>query len=193
MREALEKFIKQNVPSSSDEEIHEICSVFEAKQLKKGDFLKSPYTIGKEVAFIVEGTVRIVIYTNEGEETTVQIREKNILITDPFKLLKNNESAPIEVGIECLEAMNVLVCPIDKFDKMLETNLALNILVRQHVAQQLVQVGQQLLQFLTGNATDRYQQIIKEQPNLIKKFPLHFIASMIGVTPTQLSRVRNKK
>jgi ribosomal protein L10 len=47
--------------------------------------------------------------------------------------------------------------------------------------------------FLTGTAKERYQFILENKPELLKKFPLRFIASMIGITPTQLSRVRNKK
>lgn len=189
----LEQFIRQSVPSPKEEEIEEIHAIFKYKKFNKGAFFKTPYTIGREVVFIAQGAIRVVIYSNQGEETTVRIREKDILIADPFKLLKATESAPIEVGIECLEDFDALVCPVEKFSKILENNLTLNIVVRQHLTQQLIQIGQQLLLFLTGNASDRYQQILNNQPNLIKKFPLHFIASMIGITPTQLSRVRNKK
>jgi hypothetical protein len=47
--------------------------------------------------------------------------------------------------------------------------------------------------FLTGTAKERYQRILENNPEMLRKFPLRFIASMIGITPTQLSRVRKKK
>ena len=54
-------------------------------------------------------------------------------------------------------------------------------------------MGKKNLAFLKGTAKDRYQFILENNPSLLKKFPLRLIASIIGITPTQLSRIRNKK
>lgn len=58
--------------------------------------------------------------------------------------------------------------------------------------QMLIMAKRQLL-FLTGTAIERYQFILENNPKLLKKFPLRFIASIIGITPTQLRRIRDKK
>lgn len=76
---------------------------------------------------------------------------------------------------------------------MLETNLALNILVREYQKEQMLEIAETHLLFLTGTAKERYQHILEKNPEMLRKFPLRFIASMIGITPTQLSRVRNRK
>jgi hypothetical protein len=47
--------------------------------------------------------------------------------------------------------------------------------------------------FLNGTAKERYQYLLATNPSLLEKFPLKFVASMIGVTPTQLSRIRKEK
>jgi CRP-like cAMP-binding protein len=191
MKEALKKYIFQQVAAPKEGEIEEILSIFSSKDFQKGEFFKAPFTVGTEVAFLAEGAVRIIIYKENGEEITARIRENNSFLTDPSRL---NTYKPLPIiGIECLDKLTLLVAKIEDFEKLLETNLTLNIIVRKHMTQQLAEMGKQQYLFLTGSAKERYQHIIRNHPNLLKKFPLRFIASMIGITPTQLSRVRNKK
>ena len=47
------------------------------------------------------------------------------------------------------------------------------------------------LQFHT--AEERYAALIKESPNILKRVPLKFIASYLGITPVSLSRIRAGK
>ncbi len=42
------------------------------------------------------------------------------------------------------------------------------------------------------NATERYVLFKKSFPNLEQKIPQYHIASYLGITATQLSRLRNK-
>jgi hypothetical protein len=69
----------------------------------------------------------------------------------------------------------------------------LNIVIRQHLREQIITLGQSHLLFLTGTAKERYKFILENNQELLKNVPLRFIASMIGITPTQLSRIRKKK
>ena len=48
------------------------------------------------------------------------------------------------------------------------------------------------LSLLTETAEQRYLNLFKEQPKLIKEIPLQYIASYIGVTPQALSRIRKR-
>lgn len=38
----------------------------------------------------------------------------------------------------------------------------------------------------------RYEELIKENPEIFKRVPHHYIASYLGITPVSLSRIRNK-
>ena len=40
---------------------------------------------------------------------------------------------------------------------------------------------------------ERYEDLVKNQPNIIKRIPQHYIASYLGITPVSLSRIRNRK
>ncbi len=196
MKEFLKQYLIEQVSSPKEEEIEDILSIFKVKEFRKGDYFKEPFKVGHEIGFLVNGAIRVIIFKENGEEVTARIREKNSFIADPFVLeenfmLKNSEPSPL--GLECLENQSLLVAKVADFQNLLEVNLSLNIVVRKFLSQQMIEMGRQQLLFLTGSAKDRYEFILTQHPNLLKKFPLRFIASMIGITPTQLSRVRNKK
>ena len=190
MKDSLKKYIIEQVHSPKEEEIDEIIGIFQDRQFQKGEFFKKPFTKGHQIAFLPEGAVRVIIYKENGDEITARIRQRNSFLTDPFRL---DGSEPSPLGIECLEKQILLITSIDKFNALLETSLTLNIVVRKHLMEQLLELGKYQYLFLTGTAKERYQFVLKNNSELLKKFPLRFIASMIGITPTQLSRVRKKK
>ena len=64
--------------------------------------------------------------------------------------------------------------------------------MREYITENAVEMGRRHLLFLTGSAKERYLFILENHPNLLKKLPLRLIASLIGITPVQLSRIRNK-
>ena len=40
------------------------------------------------------------------------------------------------------------------------------------------------------NATERYLKLLSKYPDISERIALHHIASHLGITPTQLSRIR---
>jgi CRP-like cAMP-binding protein len=48
------------------------------------------------------------------------------------------------------------------------------------------------LSLLNDSAEERYLKLFSEEPELIHKVPLKYIASYIGVTPQALSRIRSR-
>jgi len=190
MKDDLRKFIIDQVKSPKEEEINEILALFEEKHFRKGDYFVEPFKTGNHLGFLAKGAIRVFLLKENGDEVTARIREDNSFVVDAFRLDGTEQS---QLGIECLEDLSLLVAPVDAVQELLETNLALNIVVRLHIKEQMMVMAQRQLLFLTGTAKERYQFILENNPSLLKKFPLRFIASMIGVTPTQLSRVRNSK
>ena len=48
------------------------------------------------------------------------------------------------------------------------------------------------LDIVLKDAEERYLDFIKYKPGIETRIPLHYIASHLGITPTQLSRIRKK-
>ena len=45
---------------------------------------------------------------------------------------------------------------------------------------------------IIDDATTRYENFIKNNPNIENRIAQHHIANHLGITPTQLSRIRKK-
>ncbi|MEO1434863.1 MAG: hypothetical protein AAFV80_04960 [Bacteroidota bacterium] len=190
MSTSLKSYIQSQVKNPSEAEITEILTHFKEKSFKKGEYFKKPFTVGHYMAFLPKGSVRIMLYKENGDEITAHIRQDQSFLVDPFRL-EGTEPSPL--GIECLEDQTLLVAHVDRIQELLETNLAMNIIVRKHYKAQVAQMVKRQYLFIAGTARERYQFIQEHHPDMLRKFPLRFIASIIGVSPTQLSRIRRKK
>ncbi len=51
---------------------------------------------------------------------------------------------------------------------------------------------QREIDIVMKEASERYLDFSQTYPNIENRVPLHYIASHLGITPTQLSRIRKK-
>lgn len=190
MHSPLETLIRASVKDPLQEEINAIEGIFIKHEFKKGEVFKKDHAISNKLAFIVEGSAREYIINSKGDEITSFIVQKDHFLADLISV-RTKEATPFILRF--LEDSTALVASIKAHRKLLEFNLTYNILIREYMADEVMRYYKRQLLFLTGTAKDRYQFIVDNHPRLLKEIPLKFIATMIGVTPTQLSRIRNKK
>ncbi len=190
MKTQLEQFIRTHTKSPKESEIAAILNIFEERTYSKGSIFKAANTISQEVGFITAGSVRLYMVKENGQEVTGEILQHHSFVTD---LISTRENTRTGLTIQCLEPSSILVAPVAMARELLEINLTFNILIREYIAGRAVELGKKQMLFITGTAKERYQFILQNNPDLLKKFPLRFIASIIGITPTQLSRIRNNK
>jgi CRP-like cAMP-binding protein len=53
--------------------------------------------------------------------------------------------------------------------------------------------SQLFLSQIKDTPRERYEDLINNHPEIIKRVPQHYIASYLGITPISLSRIRNRK
>jgi len=46
--------------------------------------------------------------------------------------------------------------------------------------------------YLRDTPQQRYENLLRDQPQIIQRIPLQYIASYLGITPVSLSRIRNR-
>lgn len=190
MKKQFEDFIYQRVKKPRDHEVQEILSIFSEKVFEKGEAFKEGNTAIEKLGFLVEGSARNYFINDKGDEITDEIVQINNFLSDIISVRTGNKSPII---IEIIEKSIVLVANMDSVWGLLEYNVTFNILIREYIGDRAMELVKRHLMFLNGNAKERYKYIMETNPEIIKKFPLKYIASMIGVTQTQLSRIRKEK
>lgn len=190
MKNQFEDFINYRVKNPVPSQVQEILSVFSLKKFDRGSQFKKADTVIKELGFLLDGSARTYFLNGKGDEITDQIVQKNNFLSDIISV-RTSEKSPVIIEFE--EASTVLVAPMDKIWNLLANNLTFNILIREYIGDRSMELVKRQQLFLNGTAKERYEYLLASNPSLLEKFPLRYIASMIGVTQTQLSRIRSEK
>ncbi|RKD16132.1 cyclic nucleotide-binding protein [Pelobium manganitolerans] len=145
--------------------------------------------IARQMFFIEKGALRTWV-NNDGKEITTQFffEGNSVASIESFRLKK-----PSLYSIETLEPCTLQCLSADDFNQVLEQNPALKTEMEDHLFKRLFQAQQLFYSFLKNSPQKRYEDLIAQHPELIKRVPQHYIASYLGITSVSLSRIRNRK
>ena len=182
----LTKQLRLYIPLTDQEGVN-IATMFKIRKLNKGDYLLKEGHYGDWWGFVYEGLFRSYSSDTEGNEYTNGFFREGSFTCE---LVSFNGAAVSPTNVEALE--DSLILCVDK--------QALNILFRDFphferfgrllYEKAFVDYKQHNLFRVRLNASDRYLHFLKNEPELVKRVPLKYIASYLSVTDTSLSRIR---
>lgn len=100
---------------------------------------------------------------------------------------------PSHFTIESIEPTTILSIGKSDFDKILLASPELRNGFHDFIFQRFRIYGQLFLSRIKDTPKERYEDLLKNHPEIIKRVPQHYIASFLGITPISLSRIRNRK
>lgn len=173
----------------SNDDIQFITDSFHKISIKKNTFLKKEKEVANTLFFIDTGYARVFHVNKDGIDITTSLNSP-LDYTTSFLAFVNQENSEeiIETVSDCLllsitySSMRKLIDNSESFKKYSVSIFEDAIKKTQHRANDLV----------TLSAEERYLKLIKQEPEIIKNFPLNYIASYLGVAPESLSRIRRK-
>jgi CRP-like cAMP-binding protein len=149
--------------------------------LREGDIARQAY-------FIKKGCLRL-SFNNNGKDISFQFFFEGQAVSS-IESFRN--SRPSLFSIESLEPCTLQVITKKNFDKMLAEAPGYKELVEATIYQRLEHYSALFLSRIRDTPQERYQQLVREHPQLIQRIPQHYIASYLGITAVSLSRIRNK-
>lgn len=166
-----------------------IVSSFKRRVLKKDDYFVREGKKSLELGFIEKGQFQYYSVTNEGEERTTYISLENNFIAS---LLSYLNEVPARENIKSLTTSVIWV--IHKKDvQELQTQMHhFKDFYIKLIEWQICCIDKSRLDLITLTAEQRYAKLLHEEPEILQQVPLQYIASILGVTPRHLSRLRNK-
>ncbi|MVO07821.1 cyclic nucleotide-binding domain-containing protein [Flavobacterium sp. TP390] len=185
--ERLRKIIAEKIDiSESDWKI--ISSKLQFQEIKKKDFLTKANTIEDKVYFIIDGVFRLFIELPE-KDVTIDFGFPNKFLSSYSSFLMQLPSVSF---IQSLTTSKVIfITRKDLYDIYKETNAG-DAIGRLFAEEFFRYKSKRELSFMMETPTQRYLNLVKEQPQLILKIPQKYLASYIGITPQALSRIRGK-
>ena len=170
-------------------EIELIKSVFQSKKLRKRQYFLQEGDVCKYTAFIVKGAMRQYTVDERGEEHIVRLSIENWWATDRESLMKQTPSIYFIDAWEETEALLLTKAAyidlIDQIPNLSEwvKNLDLNFAIASQ---------RRLNSAISLSAEKRYHELEKTYPEFLQRFPLHTIASYLGINRESLSRIRSR-
>jgi len=145
--------------------------------------------IFKKIFYIKKGLLRIFFVTESGEEKTFFFRWEGQIAAIPECIFDNQPTRQTWQALEDCELMEI---DFDIVEKLSENNISF-IKTRMGLAEKMfLEALKRVESFVLDKPEERYQKLIIQNPEIIKRVADKHIASFIGVTPVSLSRIRKR-
>lgn len=167
-----------------------IISAFEPIAIKKKKDLLRAGQVCNYMYFITKGCVRSFYVDSKGIEHIYQIRMDNNWIGDIDSYYTRQKS---KYNIEALEDSKLLRIPVDRMEQLFVEIPALERYFRILFQKAYINALNRLSATMWDTAIDRYNEMLKEHPEIFQRVSLVHIASYLGITPESLSRIRKQK
>ncbi len=189
MNNELVQYIKTYFGVSNSEDQTKIASFFKLEKLNRGDYFLKGGHVCHKFSFIREGILRVFAYHN-GKEVTQWIATPGYFVTDLGSFIFNKEGSWV-----IQTSTDVELFTIDRSDyvKLIAQVPAWNSLEKLFLVSCFGAMEQRIFQHLSLTAEERYQVFFEANSELFNEVPLHYIASMLGMTPETFSRIRKKR
>jgi CRP-like cAMP-binding protein len=174
--------------SISPQEVSLICDTFERRSLPKNETLLEAGKRCTEMYFVKSGYLRV-YSLSRGMETTLWIAGGGAFITSLSSFIfEMPNNWYIQTVTDCeLEVIGrqdhfelLKTCP-----KWMEFDIIL-------LSKSFAMLEERMFHHLYTTTTERVEKLQKSQPGLFQYVPLQYIASLLGMTPETLSRIRKK-
>jgi CRP-like cAMP-binding protein len=157
------------------------------KQLNKNDYFSKEGQFTRELGFVFEGALRIYLQNEKGEEWNKHFLQKRDFVAACIEPEKKSI-----VNIQALTETILICLPYREFEDILKKYNGTEAFIQRLVFSLLEQKQAREVRLRSSDAMDNYltfRQIFPGLENIIRHY---HIASYLGITPTQLSRIRKK-
>ncbi|RXM42764.1 cyclic nucleotide-binding protein [Flavobacterium sp. YO64] len=165
-----------------------IENIIEFQTLKKGETLVQNGEIAKNLHFVAKGILRAFITDQLGN-----FYNKNLFMENSFAGSKVSLmlQSPSDFTIEALEDSVIINLNYKKYILLINENEDLKNFYIAHLEKNwIIDKEQREVALVMQNATERYLKLLEKYSSIAERVPLLHIASHLGITPTQLSRIR---
>lgn len=171
----------------SREQIHELADILICRKFKKGERILDEGDVCRSMLYLEKGLTRQ-FYFKYDKDLTEHIAYEGGVVICLESYLKEE---PTRLMIEALEPTIAWDIPKDKIEQLALKDAEIGVWYRKLFEASLIesQVKADTLRFELAH--ERYNKLLQLHPEILKRAPLVYIASLLQMTPETLSRVRS--
>jgi CRP-like cAMP-binding protein len=174
---------------SEDTNREKFRDLFRERIIPSKTILLNEGEIASQLFFIRKGCLRM-WFNKDGKDITFQFFFEGQGVASIDSLLSNR---PSMFTIESIEPSVIFSISKENFEQLQRLYPELKEGFQEIVFQRFSNYAQLFLSRIKDTPQERYNDLIKNHPEIIKRVPQHYIASYLGITSISLSRIRNRK
>lgn len=165
-----------------------ILKYLQREELPKNYSLHQAGKTCNRVYFIQKGLARMYYFKDEKDVTCWFANENNLLTAiDSFFSQK-----PSRYNIELLEDSILLSVSYNDLENLFDEYPEVERLARLFAYNTILQLADRIDAIQFSSANERYHLLAQKYPEVLRRAPLGYIASYLGITQETLSRIRGR-
>lgn len=175
--------------SLTDEEFQVFYNLIEVKMLTKNEFFLEEGQICNYIGFVNHGVLIYFKSMDNGNEITTDFAFEGDWVTVNQSRLNNSPSL---ISIKAIEDSELLVIKQQDLCDLYIKIPKIERLGRILIEQAYLKIVQQSVDLQVLTATERYENLLHQFPEIFQRVQLYHIANYLGIAPKSLSRIRKE-
>jgi CRP-like cAMP-binding protein len=168
---------------------NELQKLVEIKTYPPKYKLEEPGKVSEKAYYLLKGVMRTYSTIIKGKKVNNGLYTDNRYVAEFTSLILKKPSVST---LETLTTCTLVEANYNDFVKLTDTHSDLNIWHRKNLETFYITLQKQDLSLANFNATERYLNLIKEEPKIETLITQKNIAGHLGISQVQLSRIKKK-
>ena len=140
------------------------------------------------MVFVEKVILKYFIVLDGEEKTTYSVGENNFVAS----LVSFLKEVPAKENIRAVTETALWIIERNRLKQLQHDIPSFQSFYVSLLEWQICCIDESRLDAIMLNAQQRYEKMLEKEPALIQQIPMQYLASILGVTPRHLSRIRNK-
>jgi CRP/FNR family transcriptional regulator, anaerobic regulatory protein len=170
------------------DDLEKILNAFELQSFKKNDFIVEEGKTSRYIGFVETGMFQYYVI-KDGEERTNYVSIENTFFASVLSFI--SETPSLE-NVKALMDSSISMISKTNLKMLLNEIPAFKDFYIGLLEATLCGIDASRYDLIVLTAEERYEKMLTNEPHFLQQIPLQHLASMLGVTPRHLSRIRSK-
>lgn len=171
----------------SSQKAEEISNHFSIKEISRNDFFLKEGKVSNEYLFLENGFMRVFAFDTDGNDVTTNFCAGNEVVFEVSSFFNRTISRE---NIQALTDCTGWYITYDELNMLFHALPEFRAFGRHILVKGFTSLKIRMLSMITETGEERYERLIKNNPEIFQFAALKHIASYLGVTDTSLSRIR---
>jgi CRP-like cAMP-binding protein len=170
-------------------DLYELFNMAQVKRIPAGGVYIEHGAASKKLGFIRKGLIRAYCIKDNGDDVTLMLRWENQFIASHDTVILNQ---PSRFTYQALEDTTLMELDYSRMEKILDSNPKLSSYRNVILMRMLSEALERMESFVLFTPEERYVRLLTEKPNIFNRVPNKYLATLLGITPVSLSRIRKR-